>query len=107
MSEIDNDELNSQLGAASSNLYGIWEGYKVPYLNGDVEGNKALLDAADAFDNSRGKDIDYTEIASIRGEFVYQLLKKENDIEEGVAKSLATKDNMTALLSIWTQSTER
>ena len=89
--------------AAGSRLYGTWNGYKVTYLNGDVEGNKELLEAADNFDKANGADISYTEIAVIRGEFVWQLLKKLNDIEESEAKALATKDNVLDLLKIWTQ----
>lgn len=89
--------------AAGSRLHGMWDDYKVPYLNGDVEGNKALLDAADEFDGANGEDISYREVSRIRGEFVWQLLKKLNDIEESDAKALATPDNMKDLLKVWTQ----
>ena len=89
--------------ACGSRLYGMWNGYKVPYLNGDVFGNAELLSSADDFDKANGSDISYTDISKIRGEFVWQLLKKLNEIKECDAKSLATKDNMSELLKIWTQ----
>ena len=97
----------SGLEAAASDTYETWKGYNVPYLNGDVIGCKELLDAADAFDNAKDDDLSYTDIANIRGEFVYQLLKKMNDISETDAKKIATKDNMNELLKVWTQSTEQ
>jgi len=99
-----NDELSAQLDGASSTLYEMWGRYKVPYLNGDIDSNKELLAAADAIDLMKNEDPTYTQIAKVRGEFVYQLLKKENDISESEARALATKNNMNELLGIWFQA---
>lgn len=101
---LNKDDLTAELNAVQSLLYEIWGEYKVPYLNGDIEGNRDLLAAADAIDSMKGKDPSYSEIAKVRGDFVYQLLKKENDIDEKTARELATKENMNELLRVWTQS---
>lgn len=98
-------DLNDIEGAiaAGSRLHGMWDKYKVPYLNGDVEGNRELLEAADIFDKGNGTEISYIETATIRGNFVWELLKKLNDIEESDAKALATPENIQDLMKVWTQ----
>ena len=101
---LNNDDLAAQLGAASSSLHEMWGQYKIPYLNGDVDGNKDLLAAADVIDCTKGEDPSYKKIAEARGNFVYQLLIKENDITEEDARKLATKESMNELLRVWTQS---
>lgn len=103
MQSINTEDIHAQLEGISSSSYCMWGSHKVPYLNGDVDGNIDLLTAADAMGKATGKSQTYTRISEIRGEFVYQLLRKMNNLDEQSIKRLATKRRLDELLALWTQ----
>ena len=102
-SNLDLEALNMQLGGVSSSTYCIWGDLKIVYLNGDVDGNADLLSAADAMGDCENKSISYTDISKIRGEFVYQLVRKENQMDEIGIRKMATNRRVKDFLGLWTQ----
>ena len=73
--------------------------YKIPLLNGDIEGQADLLAVADRYDSEIiGSP---SSIALVIGDFMYQLLRLENDIEERKARSLANPHTVSEVYNIW------
>ena len=96
------DKLKSDI---SDNDLGvkIWqcngEHYKIPLLCGDLEMQKDLLDIADKYDQAvEGKP---SEIAKIIGDFMWELLRLKNDVDEKTARSIANKNTLDEAFSIW------
>jgi hypothetical protein len=85
-------------------LIGTWNGLQIAYANGDVVGNKAILDAADAWEALDTSEATQTEIWTLRGELFYQIVAKLNpDINEQETKQLANQKNFEELRDVWSQ----
>jgi hypothetical protein len=102
-----NDDINAQLGGAASSLYEAIdiEGktYSIPYVNGLPEENKELIAAAEEMDKLGANPRDYTweQVAKIRGDFGWELLRKMNSITEADARKLSVKGNVKRMYTIW------
>ena len=102
-SETPLDAL-SEIEAAGSHLYEEWRGLKVAYANGDVVGNKAITDAADAWTKLDTSEEPPSVVRAHRGELFYQILLKMNpDINEQETKAKANQNDFDELVDIWTQ----
>jgi len=92
------------LEAAQSHLYEEWRGFKVAYANGDVIGNKSILDAADAWAALDTENEPQSVIWEHRGELFYQILLKMNvEIDEAETKALANQNDFDELIKVWSQ----
>ena len=102
-----NDDINAQLGGVSSSLYETIdiEGkpYAIPYVNGLPSKNKALIAAAEEMDKlgTNPKDYTWEQVAKIRGDFGWEVLRKMNDIAEENARLLSVKGNVKRMYTIW------
>lgn len=73
--------------------------YKIPLLNGDIEGQADLLAVADRYDSGMsGKP---SELAEVMGLFMWEILKLKNSVDEKTARSLANKKTIQEVLDIW------
>jgi hypothetical protein len=102
-----NDDINNQLGGASSSLYETIDidgkGYSIPYVNGLPEDNKELIAAAEEMDSLGAKPKDYTweQASKIYGNFGWEVLRKMNSITEEQARILSVKGNVKRMYTIW------
>ena len=73
--------------------------YKIPMLNGDLIGQEELLKVADRYDTEvSGLP---SEIAKLIGDFMYQILKLENDIDELEARKIANSKTVSKVYNLW------
>ena len=79
-----------------------YKGYKVRYINGVVKGKESLIEAFDKWEALTDKSTNM-EIIDASGSFVYELLKRSNDITEEAARELATPNGTEELARIWWQ----
>jgi len=102
-----NDDINAQLGGASSSLYEAIDidgkTYSIPYVNGLPEENKELIAAAEEMDSLGANPKDYTweQVSKIYGDFGWELLRKMNGITEDQARTLSSKRNIKRMYTIW------
>ena len=94
---ISGEVNNEDLGVKTWNCNGVV--YKIPLLCGDMEMQKDLLEIADKYDSAISGSP--SEIAVILGEFMWQLLKLKNDVDEKTARSIANKSTLETVFAIW------
>ena len=82
--------------------HGIYKGYKIRYINGMIKGNESLIKSFDRWEDLDDKSSNI-EIIDSRGSFVYELLKRSNDITEDAARELATSNGTKEMAQIWWQ----
>ena len=90
------------LEAASDEYHGAYKDYKIRYINGVISGNESLIKAFDDWEALNNKSTNM-EIINANGNFVYELLKRSNDITEDQARLLATPEATKEMASIWWQ----
>ena len=78
--------------------------YKIPMLNGDIDGQKRFLAVADKYElGASGKP---SELALALREFMYELLSLRNNVTEDEAGSIATVPNCSRVYNIWLGNVE-
>jgi len=103
---MSDDMLGDIDGAVTDGdpLVGEWSGFKVAYANGDVVGNKAILDAADTWSALDTSKEPQSVIWKVRGELFYQIILKRNpDSDESIIKAMANQKWFDGLIAVWSQ----
>jgi len=103
---MSDDMLGDIDGAVTDGdpLVGEWSGFKVAYANGDVVGNKGILDAADAWSALDTSEEPQSVIWKVRGELFYQIILKMSPKEdEATIKAMANQRCFDELIAVWSQ----
>jgi len=83
-------------------FHGPYKGYKIEYINGVKKGKESLIKAFDKWENLTSESSNM-EIIDACGTFVYELLRRSNDITEEDARKLATPKGTKEIALIWWQ----
>ena len=97
LSEVMTDVSDQDLGVQIWVCNGI--SYKIPLLNGDLIGQAELLIVADKYDDEISGTP--TQVATIIGSFMYELLKLNNDVSEREVRKIANPKTVSEVYGIW------
>jgi len=95
------DDINNAV-IDGDEYHGVYKTYKIRYINGVIKGNESLIKSFDRWEDLTDKSSN-TEIIDARGSFVFELLKRSNDITEDDARILATSNGTKEMAQIWWQ----